>query len=271
MTDSPRILVVASDLHVGSKVALCPDGFVDSDGCPVALNSVQRWIGEQWASVWQETHRIIGEDRWVLALNGDMIEGRHHGAGQVWSVEPGDHVRAVVELLQPVAETADAVLLTLGTECHAGVAEIGIGMALDAMVDPETGLCAANRWDVEVAGSPVVVRHHMGASSRPWLTGTQLSIQRSLERERAGRHGLRPPRAICLAHRHVPEHSIEGGCAVVVTAPWQARTRYGHRVAPASDPVVGLTILDWRRRPDDSAPEVVEVLRVAKPSAPIRL
>ena len=260
----PRVLVVVSDLHVGSKLALCPDKFVDSDGVPVGLNSVQRWILDQWTSIWQEAREYLGGDPWVLALNGDLIEGRHHGAGQVWSVEPGDHVRAAVELLEPVAADAAAVLLTLGTECHSGVAEIGIGAALGARIHPETALPAANRWDVQIAGSACVIRHHMGATSRPWLTGTGPTIQRSLERERAAKHGIPAPRLLALAHRHRAETILDGECAVVVTDPWQARTRHGHRVAPADDVVVGLTVADWRGMPDDCEPRIRRIRRVGE-------
>ena len=256
----PRLLIVLSDLHCGSTCAVVRPGTIDSEGRTVGLTPAQEWLWTAWEAVWRDTWTYVGADPFALALNGDLIEGRHHGGRQLWSDDVGDHVRAAVDLLEPVASRATSVVVTMGTECHVEGSEIGIGRALGALVHPQTRQPAGNRWDLRVAGCPVAIKHHMGTSTRPWTGATQLSVQQSLEQLTAARSGAPIPRAICLAHRHQPDTLANRHGVVVVTAPWQVLTRYGHKVVGHERPAVGIAILDWRDRDDGDAPHVQEIV-----------
>jgi hypothetical protein len=256
----PRLLLVLSDLHSGSRYAVVRPGTMTSSGSLVGLTPAQEWLWPAWDDVWARADDYIDGDPFALACNGDMIEGKHHGGRELWSDDVADHVRAAVDLLEPIAKRATSVVVTMGTECHVEMSEIGIGAALGALVHPQTRQPAGNRWDVRIAGCPVAIKHHMGTSTRPWTGATQLSVQQSLEQLTAARSGAPIPRAICLAHRHQPDVLTNRHGVVVVTAPWQVLTRYGHKVVGHERPAVGLAVLDWRDRDDGDAPHVQEIV-----------
>lgn len=74
----PKILVVLSDLHCGSTVGLLPPGFTAQDGNEIRQNRYQEWLWECWTDATGDYfRRHVGDEPFVLLLNGDLIEGIH--------------------------------------------------------------------------------------------------------------------------------------------------------------------------------------------------
>lgn len=258
MTTPLRWLVV-SDLHAGSVVSPVPKGFETSEGVKVHPNRVQAWMNAQWAEMlkWASTLKPFG-----LILNGDLIEGYHHRTTQVWSVEVSDHIRAAVQMLQPLCEYAQTVYVVEGTECHTGKSELGIGAMLGADIPPPGGWgSSASRMLLDIHGDRVVVTHHMPTSKRPWTRASALGLELIDHVVNAADAGEKSPRVVCMGHRHTPGFYSDGDRLAVVTPAWQGLTRYGHKVVPAARLVVGAMLLDWSHATKGQCPGVVPWLR----------
>lgn len=250
MKARPRLIAVFSDLHAGSTVALLPPGFETIEGNRIEQTPLQAWLWECWSDAQAKLAAIAGTDPYALVLNGDLIEGTHHGTKQIISPDIGDHVAAALEIIRPLHAKAARTLIVRGTECHTGNAEHAIAQALKL---PDA---ARDRLTIDIAGIRCVFRHHIGTTTRRGLSGTQLSMQLAEEQLEAACNGEPLPRVLCCAHRHVFGQYKDNKGLCVVSPPWQGLSRFAHKVVSQARTKPGLFILDWRHVPDGELPIV---------------
>ena len=251
-----RQLVVLSDLHCGSTVALMPPDFKTIEGQVLAQNALQRWLWDSWQRAQEYIALMTGGDPFALVLNGDLIEGIHHGTKQVISPDATDHSNAAIAVLEPLARLAAKTFVVAGTECHVNNHEVSIARALGAETNPESGFKAFNRLTVDVCGVRCVFRHHIPATTRRNLRGSQLSLTLAEEQIEATCNSEPIPRVVVCSHRHQFDHYTNGQGLIIVTPPWQALTRHGHKIVTASRTKPGVVILDWRFRKDGELPDI---------------
>jgi hypothetical protein len=251
-----RLVLVLSDLHVGSTKALLPPDFKTLEGNEVKLNAMQEWLWECWVRANAFIEEVADGDPYALVLNGDLIEGIHHGTKEIWSPEVKDHIAAAYQLLAPVAKRAAHTFLVRGTECHTNNQEVSLGEMLGAERCKETGLAATDRLTLDVNGVRHVFRHHIGSTIRRGLAGTQLSINLAEEQVEAVNNGESLPRVVCMAHRHKFGIYQDDNGMAIVSPPWQGLTRFGHKVVSQARTKPGLFILDSRGQQHGQLPKV---------------
>lgn len=260
MDDQPfpatRVLVVLSDIHAGSTVALLPPAFETAEGQTVGQNAIQQWLWACWTDAQEWIAEKLAGDTFGLVLNGDLVEGVHHGTKQVVSPDIGDHLKAAIEILQPLSERAEKTFVVRGTECHTGNVEIAVAKAINAELNPELNIPVFDRLTLDVAGVRCVFRHHIGTSVRRGLAATQFSIQLAEEQVEAANNDEVIPRVLCCAHRHkFGAYEDDRGLALV-SPPWQMLSRFAHKVVSQARTKPGVFILDWRGIPDGQLPRV---------------
>jgi len=251
-----RLLAIISDIHAGSTRAILPPNFVTIEGQPVGQSEIQKWLWTAWTAGHGWLDRLTDGAEYALVLNGDLTEGNHHHTKEIVSPENGDHAKAAVEILAPVAAKATKTYVVLGTECHTGLHEVSIARSIGAEENPDTGQPYWDRLALNIAGIQITVRHHFPATSRAYLEASQHSIQMGNAQVEAMRAGEVPPRILIGAHRHRTGHFSDGKSLTVVTGAWQGLTRHGFKVVPDGRPCPSIYLLDWRNRPDGALPEV---------------
>lgn len=251
-----RTVVVLSDIHAGSTVALLPPGFKTLEGVKITPNAIQQWLWECWKDLNEWISDVTGGDEWALVLNGDLTEGIHHGTKQIISNDLGDHIEAAIQILSPLADRASKVFVTKGTETHVSNCEASIGTALGAEMNQELLIRAWDRLTLDVAGVRCVFRHHIGTTVRRGLAATQLSIHLAEEQVEAANNGEVIPRVLGCAHRHkFGKYEDDRGLALV-SPPWQMLSRFAHKVVSQARTKPGAYILDWRNIEDGDLPYV---------------
>lgn len=244
---APKIAVVISDLHVGSTVGLWPEKYTSIEGVPIGQTDLQKWIWNLWIDATRKwLPSVVGNDPYILIVNGDLCEGVHHKTLQVMTADPADQSRAVKIVLGPVFEKAERTYITLGTESHTRNDEMRIGMDLGAEVDPDTGHHAFSELHLEVHGCYGVCRHHIGTAGNPYLESGGIGRAMNTEIMEAARCNARIPKWMMRAHRHRHGYVTDGNSFMGVTGAWQMLTRYGHKVVPAASCQPSMMVLDWR-------------------------
>lgn len=251
-----RAIVVISDIHAGSTVALMPPSFTTLEGVSLEQNPMQQWLWKCWQDANSWITSTLGKDPFGLVLNGDLTEGVHHHTKQVISSDTGDHVEAAIHILRPLVAKAAKTFIIKGTECHTGNNEIVIGKALKTEKDRETDLPAWDRLTLDIAGIRCVFRHHIGTTVRRGLAGTQLSANLAEEQVEAVNNGEAIPRVLCCAHRHKFGAYEDDRGLCVVSPPWQMLSRFAHKVVSQARTKPGVYILDWRDREDGELPKL---------------
>lgn len=266
-----RKVVVVSDLHVGSTKGLLNPGYTTLEGNEIKLNAMQEWLWLCWEKAQTFIDQTVGDEPYALVINGDIIEGIHHGTKEIWSPEIADQFKAAVEVITPLAAQASAVFVVRGTECHVQNSEAGIGAAIGAVRNEELGIHAFDRLVLELNGIRHVFRHHIGTSVRRGLAGTQLSANLAEEQVEAVNNGEKIPRVVVCSHRHKYGLYQDTNGLLVVTPPWQGLTRHGHKVVSQARTSVGVVVLDYSEKKYGELPTVTPRTYGTPPPQPIEL
>jgi hypothetical protein len=243
--------VVISDLHVGGSTALWPPAGRIESGNVVGYgdNVHQRWLWKVWQDVIKTAKTHFGGEPFSLILNGDLIDGVHHGNKELCAAIEADHMEAAIQLLQPLAALACETHVIRGTECHTKDFERIIARNLNANYCGDKAL-------LEIHGTLLDVAHHMPTTGRAYLEASALSILMGNARLNYARVGHRLPKVFLRAHRHVGGCYSDGTAAIVSTGAFQLLTRWGKKVVGESICRPAFAILDWRTKPKNSLPAI---------------
>jgi hypothetical protein len=262
-----KLVAVIADTHCGSSRGLLPPSFYTSENNEVVPNSYQDWLWECYMRSFAFFKEVVGRDKVALVLNGDLIEGVHHGTKEIISPSVGDHVQAAIRTIEPFAEAAERIFVVRGTECHTNDSEAAVADYFGADMNPETRKRTFDRLLLDVNGVRHVFRHHIGTSVRRSSAGTQLSTQLAEEQIEAANNNEKIPKVLCVAHRHkFGKYEDENGLCVV-SPPWQVLTRFAHKVVSQARTKPGIYILDHRGKESGQLP-VVHAITFATPEQP---
>jgi metallophosphoesterase superfamily enzyme len=242
---APNIVVV-SDLHVGSNFALCPPE-LDTGDSPTRI-----FLWDAWSKFARE---VVKYQPFILVVNGDVTEGRHHRANDLTITGLVQQWRAAVRTLRPLCSKAEAVYFTEGTECHTLDDEHDLAEELGAVKGPDG--YAHYRLRLKVNGLAHEFRHHIGTSARPWTEVNALQAALVAEREQARLAGEGQTDILVSAHRHTGAMIRTDGGMSITSASWQFPTRHVRKVVPTARPVVGGLILDYSRAARGEWPNVI--------------
>ena len=134
MKTTSKLILLLSDLHVGSTVGLWPADFTSNEGNPIGQNKFQEWLWKCWSDAMEWSKRVVGKDAFDVVLNGDLVDGIHHKTLQVMTPDVGDQTDAVKQVLAPLVERCAKLHIVKGTEIHTRNDEIRLGNALGARI-----------------------------------------------------------------------------------------------------------------------------------------
>lgn len=246
-------LFLASDTHCGSTVGLCPpEGVRLDDGQEVTPSKPQNWLWWCWEQAHKrarEAAKEAGGPLWVV-LNGDLVDGDHHGTSQIMSRHPdaqhyiAERTFGLTQDLKP-----ERLFVVRGTEVHTGTsgsAEEGIAKRLGAERDPETHLWS--RWHLRlmVHGQLLDVQHHGKGLGR--LPHTKQNGANSLAWrvwQTWAERGLAPPRLVVRSHLHqwADSYGANRQTRALFLPSFQLKTAYVHRVAADEIADVGACVV----------------------------
>lgn len=242
--------VMIGDLHVGCGLAIMPleGAQLDTGGwafpSPIQQKLYDRWTNGFWPWVQAETG-----GRFNVLVNGDLVDGSHHGATTQWSHNPYDQRRACVELLRPIREMANRFIVVRGTETHGGQSDHNEEAIAEALQAEKSPAGTWSHWEVflRFGGKLVHVAHHIGGTTSPFAKSSALQRQIALSYVNSGRWGDEPPVMFVRSHRHqcswVGEPCSHGVVTCLVLPPWQLKTPFIYRLGVMEQPEYGGAII----------------------------
>jgi len=81
------VIAVIGDTHCGGTTGLCPPIYELNGNGHQQANKIQKWLWRCWVDYWQRVKDAVKEHdaKLVVIVNGDAVEGVHHGTTQVVS------------------------------------------------------------------------------------------------------------------------------------------------------------------------------------------
>jgi len=247
-------LVVVSDLHVGCQMGLChPDGHPMDEGGRYSPNKLQRVVWKWWEEFWNV---VVPEycrgEPFAVCVNGDALDGSHHGATHQWTHNLTDQGKAAHAILAPVVELCEGRYYHIrGTEAHVGASgaqEEALAQSLGA-IPSESGQFARYELWLRIGRGLAHISHHIGTSGSMAYESSALMRELSESYVESGRWNNEPPDWVVRSHRHrnaeVRVMTHKGFATVCTTPAWQLKTPFAYRIAGArqSMPQIGGTVL----------------------------
>ena len=233
-------IVVISDTHAGSRLAVCPpDGLPLDEGGRYSPSPLQLKIWAYWQYFWEHfVPTVCDGEPFAVVLNGDAVDGDHHGSVDQISHNLEDQCRFAELLLKPIVERCEGrFYMVRGTEAHVGKSgqnEEGLAKRLGAIPSPEGQYARYELWK-DIGGRLIHFAHHIGT------TGSQHYESSAVMREiveafvESGRWLDRAPDIMVRSHRHrdieVSIPSANGRTLGLVTPGWQAKTSFAYKIA----------------------------------------
>lgn len=239
------IHVVISDTHTGSNKALFIDRFWQGEGhnhTPTARQQVIRSHFEQYA---EEVAQKRKGKRVRLIVDGDAIEGLHHGGADICTQAAAEMADIHIELMADFQkriqwQRGDELYYVKGTEIHTTIWENRIGEQLNAQ--PNGDFYAFDFLELETNGVTCWFTH---AGKKPGRGANEGNGPRNWLREiyyDCVKDGRKIPSLIYTGHVHDPTYStfmyrekfVFKQMGYIILPSWQEKTRYAHAVAPVA-------------------------------------
>jgi hypothetical protein len=263
---------VVSDLHAGCRLGLCPSRIPLDDGGTYESSPFQK----KTKALWDEFHNkfvpsITQGEPHALVVNGDALEGVHHGSVTQVSHNIEDQLRIAETLLAPVVKKAAAYHHVRGTEAHVGPSgqyEERLARTLGAAPNEQGQFAGWELW-AKLGANPIHFAHHVGTTGSSAYESTAVHKETVESFVEAGRWGDEPPAVIVRSHRHryieVRIGSSRGYTISVVTPGFQGKTPFAHKIpgARVSQPQFGGIVIRLSR--DGSVYVAAKVWRIERP------
>lgn len=239
-----RNIVAVSDLHVNSRLGLCPLGGARlDDGGWYAASEAQKAMWRCWEYFWTKwVPRVTRGEPYAIVVNGDALEGDHHEIKTIISRNMADQEVMAERVLEAVVK-GKPYYHVRGTEAHSGESaeyEEILARKLGAIPDEEERHARYELW-LPVGREKHVwwvhFLHHIGVSQSAHTEGTAPLRELVDALTIAARWNRTPPDVIVRSHRHQSYEAripTARGYAIAVTTPgWQLKTPYCYRAAYA--------------------------------------
>lgn len=249
--DTQRLLIV-NDTHVGSTVALWPEGQPIQDGGSYAPNVAQRWLMGQWETMLNEVAALPSKP--TLVLLGDLIQGGHPRDAQLVTHQASIQGSAAITLLRPLVERCGAVYVIRGTEWHEGAISDNMELVareLGGRKNLATGMYTWPHLYLDLGGPIIHLAHHVGVSSVPAYE-TTIPTRELLtmigEMVRQWPQDTPNLKMVVRAHRHRGVHvQLPPDLHAMVVPGWQLGTAFADKKMPGLLPQVGYGLIECRR------------------------
>lgn len=238
-----KILVI-SDTHINSTVALCKPSVQLDDGQEVKISRAQRWFWDNWLDLLERVDRFKPDN---LIINGDALEGDAKKRSlQLISRNPATIVNIASETLEPLVSKVPAVLFVKGTVAHGGKSgNLEESLAKDFDNSVKSGKNYSH-WSLNLIadGVRITAAHHTNMGGLPWTRGNaanalaaRVMFQYSQDREQ-------PPDIVLRGHVHRWGDSYDAyRTRAIVTPCWSLATEHTHQIAPDTLPECGAVFI----------------------------
>lgn len=234
------LLIVSSDHHVNSTVALCPPRVQLDDGGSYTPSSGQRWLWQSWVDAWSRVSALkdkVNPQRTILVLNGDAAElDTKRRSNQIVTPNKATILKMIADVFEQPMQLVDKLYIMRGTSAHTGKSswiEEAFASDYESLIARDGKKGPLTWWHVRcvVEKLRIDISHHASRSSVPWTAKNSCgTLSSRLQWEYAV--GMRSdwPHLAIRSHNHVFDRAIPVDAPHVYMTPcWSLLTEFGHR------------------------------------------
>lgn len=256
-------IAVVSDLHCGCAMGLIhKDGVQLDDGGHYTPSVFQQKLYAWWCEFWEWIEEKTHDEEIDVVINGDIFQGKPHGAIHQVSDNLDVQERIALDLLRPIAAKARKLYVIRGTEAHNGKSdeyEERIARQLGAVPSATGQYARYDLWKLIGRSKEGILcnfMHHIGTTGTSHYESTAVLKELVEAYVQAGRWNDRAPDCVVRSHRHtciqvqMPASPPQCWATSITTPAWQGKTPFASRIPGArqAQPQIGGVLI--REAPD---------------------
>jgi hypothetical protein len=228
-------VVVVSDLHINSTVALCTPSINLDDGGTYKASKAQRWLWNCWLDMWEHKIPLLSVGDKILIINGDMADiDIHKRSHQIISRNNATIQSMVLDTIEPAIDWANRIYIIRGTAAHNGKSawlEEAIAQDLDNTVQDSN---SASWWHLRSTcdGVKFDIAHHASMGNLPHTSANAANKVAFLAQYRYKVDMGQPAPDIAIrSHNH--RYADSGGnykTFAILTGAWTIATEHVYRI-----------------------------------------
>lgn len=241
-------LIVVSDLHINSTVALAPPGIALDDGGTYHASKEQHWLWRCWNDFIDQCRGLAG--RKIVIFNGDLAElDAKKRSVQLISFNKATIQKLALETISPLVDIADGVIVLRGTAAHVGKSawiEEAIANDLEHTIRHSPEIASWQHFRGVADGVRLDIAHHASMGSLPWTRANAAnSLAAKILQLYAARIKQPAPDIALRSHNHLKADSYDNFPTRVIFTPcWTLATEFSYRVGRENDVAdIGGTII----------------------------
>lgn len=235
-----RTVIVISDTHIASSVALRPRLVQLDDGDTSTFSRGQRWLLDGWESFLEWTKPARDP---VLISLGDIVEGdRKHRSLQLVTKNTAVITRMAAEVLDPLVKRCSCSYWLRGTPAHVGKSgTMEERLAEDftnTVRNPETKAYSWWYLPLELEGVRIGASHYASIGGMPWTRGNSAN---AIAAKALLTLGPDAPQLILRGHAHRWADSGDNFplCRAIILPGWTLATEYTGNLSPGAPAEIG--------------------------------
>ncbi len=242
-------VIVISDTHVNSTVALCPPEFVGTEGNKITANQPQLVLWKHWENLISIVDRLRREKwRIILIHLGDIAEfDEKQRSFQLMRIAPNEITEMATKTLEPLVRLSDRQLFIKGTIAHTGKGGVGdadIAGSYENVIP--CGISPLHEFaKIEIEGVPFDLGHTSTMGALPWTRQTAAINLMNRVLHEYMLLGQRMPAIILRGHNHrwacTPPRAFRGRDAKLMPG-WSLATEYINSKNPGAVGEIGAVI-----------------------------
>lgn len=213
----------------------------------------QKRVWKRWREFWDKWVPVATKgEPYIITINGDTMDGRHHGSTHQFTQDLSDQAKVAYEVLAPEIDKSHGLYLVSGTSAHVGEAgenEEELAETLGAIRDVDTGNYSRFELYLQIGDALAHFSHHIGVTGSMAYETTALTKEFQEFCAESARWNRPIPDIIVRSHRHrhaeVRVPTSRGYGIIFVTAAWQLRTPFLFRVpgGRVTTPMIGGSLI----------------------------
>lgn len=235
-------VILLSDQHINSRVALCKRIVQLDDGGSYRASRTQNAILEAYKDFCDEVGKL--ESRKILFLNGDTgeLDAKKRGFPIV-SHNKADIRRLMLDILEPIIDVVDKVIVVRGTQAHTGKSAWIETVIAEDMDNTFPSKESASWWHFRgtIEGVRFDVHHKANMGRMPWTekhAGVKIA---KIVVDRYNEMKSPIPHIAARAHNHKRSDSGRNFEVKAICMPcWSGFTEFAHQMGYENDnPSIG--------------------------------
>lgn len=235
-------VIVVSDLHINSTTAVCQRRFNLDDGGSYYASQLQRSLLKAWNKFIKDAEIITEGYRRIVVFNGDVGElDTKKRSIQLITLNKSNILRMVIDVIEPIVNIADAVVVIRGTPAHTGKSswleeELARDLDDDLIIPANNDICSHYHFTQKINKIGFDITHHgrMGG-----MRHTQKAYASRLAQDTMDKYkdrGQEPPGVVIRSHNHRRADSGHNWPTFAMFTPsWQMPNEYIYRIGSEND------------------------------------